>query len=104
MASVLITGPLVEAKLISEIDDHSHYSVIAKVLPRPHRPRGTHWIMAALAEYGVREEVLSDMVESLSGHRGVHSGRRTAAALTDSPAATPQVIVITILISQAVSQ
>jgi hypothetical protein len=66
MGSVMITDPtaaggVVEAKLISGIDDHSRYSVIAKVVPRATARAVCTAFMAAMAEYGVPEEVLSDI-------------------------------------------
>ena len=54
-------GGVVEAKLISGIDDHSRYSVIAKVVPRATARAVCTAFMAAMAEYGVPEEVLSDI-------------------------------------------
>jgi hypothetical protein len=66
IGSVMITDPtapggVVEAKLISGIDDHSGYSVIAKVVPPATAPAVRTAFMAAMTEYGVPEEVLSDI-------------------------------------------
>jgi transposase InsO family protein len=66
MGSVFIKEPstpegVVEAKLISGIDDHSRYSVIAKVVPRATARAVCAAFIAAMAEYGVPEEVLSDI-------------------------------------------
>jgi transposase InsO family protein len=75
MGSVMITDPaapggVVEAKLISEIDDHSRYSVIDKVVPRASaRAVGTAFL-AAVAEYGAPEEVLSDNGRQFTGRSG----------------------------------
>ena len=66
MGSVFIKEPstpegVVEAKLISGIDDHSRYSVIAKVVPRATARAVCAAFIAAMAEYGVPDEVLSDI-------------------------------------------
>jgi hypothetical protein len=49
------------AKLISGIDDHSHYWVIGKVVPRATARAVCIAFVTAMAEYGVSEEVLSDI-------------------------------------------
>lgn len=66
MGSVLIKDPsaaggVVEAKLISGIDDHSRYSVIGKVVLRATARAVCTAFIAALVEYGVPEEVPSDI-------------------------------------------
>jgi hypothetical protein len=60
--SVMITDPtapggVIEAKLISGIDDHSRYSVIAKVVPRATARAVCTAFLAAVVEYGVPDEV-----------------------------------------------
>jgi transposase len=75
VGSVMITDPtaaggVVEAKLISGIDDHSRYSVIAKVVPRATARAVYTAFMAAMAEYGVPEEVLSDNGKQFTGRFG----------------------------------
>ncbi len=57
MGSVMITDPrapggVTEAKLISGIDDHSRYSVIAKVVARASAWAVCTAFLAAMAEYG----------------------------------------------------
>jgi transposase InsO family protein len=75
MGSVMITDPtaaggVVEAKLISGIDDHSRYAVIAKVVPRATARAVCTAFVAAMAEYGVPEEVLSDNGKQFTGRFG----------------------------------
>ena len=65
-------GGVTEAKLISGIDDHSRYSVIDKVVPRASARAVCTAFLAAVAEYGMPEEVLSD--NGLNSPAG--SGRR----------------------------
>jgi transposase InsO family protein len=72
MGSVLIKdsstpGGVTEAKLISGIDDHSRYSVIGKVVPRARARAVCTAFVTAMAEYGIPEEVLSDIHRSLWG-------------------------------------
>ena len=75
MGSVLIRDPsaaggVVEAKLISGIDDHSRYAVIAKVVPRATARAVCTAFVSAMAEYGVPEEVLSDNGKQFTGRFG----------------------------------
>src|SRR5947209_2571032 len=75
MGSVMIIDPaapggVTEAKLISGIDDHSRYSVIGKVVPRASARAVCTAFMAAMAEYGVPEEVLSDNGRQFTGRFG----------------------------------
>jgi transposase InsO family protein len=75
MGSVMITDPtaaggVIEAKLISGIDDHSRYSVIGKVVPRATARAVCTAFMAAVTEYGVPEEVLSDNGKQFTGRFG----------------------------------
>jgi transposase InsO family protein len=75
MGSAMITDPtaaggVVEAKLISGIDDHSRYSVIAKVVPRATARAVCTAFVSAMAEYGVPEEVLSDNGRQFTGRFG----------------------------------
>ena len=75
MGSVLIKDPAApggirEAKLISGIDDHSRYSVIGTVVARATARAVCTAFMAAMAEYGVPEEVLSDNGRQFTGRFG----------------------------------
>ena len=75
MGSVMITDPtapggVTEAKLISGIDDHSRYSVIAKVVPRASARAVCTAFLAAMTEYGIPEEVLSDNGKQFTGRFG----------------------------------
>jgi transposase InsO family protein len=75
MGSVMIADPAApggvsEAKLISGIDDHSRYSVIGKVVPRASARAVCTAFIAAMAEYGVPEEVLSDNGRQFTGRFG----------------------------------
>ena len=75
MGSVMITDPaapggVTEAKLISGIDDHSRYSVIGKVVPRASARAVCAAFLAAMTEYGVPEEVLSDNGKQFTGRFG----------------------------------
>jgi transposase InsO family protein len=75
MGSVMIIDPtapggVTEAKLVSGIDDHSRYSVIGKVVPRASARAVCTAFMAAMAEYGVPEEVLSDNGRQFTGRFG----------------------------------
>lgn len=75
MGSVMITDPaasggVTEAKLISGIDDHSRYSVIATVVPRASARAVCTALITAMAEYGVPEEVLTDNGRQFTGRFG----------------------------------
>ena len=67
MGSVFIKDPstpdaVVEAKLISGIDDHSRYSVIAKVVSRAIARAVCTAFLAAMAEYGCLMKCSATMV------------------------------------------
>jgi len=64
-----IPGGVVEAKLISGIDDHSRYSVIGKVVPGPRLGQCSAFV-AAMTEYGIPDEVLSDNGRQFTGRFG----------------------------------
>jgi hypothetical protein len=75
MGSVFIKEPstpegVVEAKLISGIDDHSRYSVIAKVVPRATARAVCSAFVTAMTEYGIPDEVLSDNGRQFTGRFG----------------------------------
>ncbi|MCA1836690.1 MAG: IS481 family transposase [Actinobacteria bacterium] len=75
MGSVFIKDPstpdgVVEAKLISGIDDHSRYSVIGTVVPRASARAVCSAFVAAMTEYGVPDEVLSDNGRQFTGRFG----------------------------------
>jgi hypothetical protein len=92
MGSVVITDPAAaggvrEVKLISGIDDFSRYCVIARVVPRARATSREVWIafVAALGEFGVWEQVLTDIqawwrlkVPGLCGRRCEDLGVRHA--------------------------
>jgi hypothetical protein len=54
------TGVLSEAKVVTGVDDHSRYCVIAKVVPRATSRAVCLAFAEALARFGVPEEVLTD--------------------------------------------
>jgi transposase InsO family protein len=54
------TGPLVECKVVTGVDDHSRYCVLAAVVPRATGRAVCLAFAAALARFGVPDEVLTD--------------------------------------------
>jgi transposase InsO family protein len=54
------TGGLREAKVVTGVDDHSRYCVIAKVVARPTGRAVCLALAEALAKFGVPEEILTD--------------------------------------------
>jgi transposase InsO family protein len=54
------TGPEVECKVVTGVDDHSRYCVIASVVPRATGRAVCLAFAAALARFGVPDEVLTD--------------------------------------------
>src|SRR5262249_59748925 len=54
------TGGLREAKVITGVDDHSRYCVIAKVVTRASGRAVCLALAEALAKFGVPEEILTD--------------------------------------------
>jgi transposase InsO family protein len=76
-----VTGELREAKVVTAVDDHSRYCVIAKV----ERATGRAVCLAlaeALARFGVPEEVNTDNGKQFTGRFGRH-GTRNGEVLFD---------------------
>jgi hypothetical protein len=69
MGSVLLTDGT-EVKLISGVDDHSRFCVIAAVVRRATGRAVCAAFAAALAEYGVPEQVLTDNGRQFTGRFG----------------------------------
>ncbi len=59
-----------EAKLVTGVDDHSRFLVIAAVVPRATGRAVCAAFAAALAEYGIPEEVLTDNGKQFTGRFG----------------------------------
>jgi transposase InsO family protein len=59
-----------ECKLVTGVDDHSRFCVIAAVVPRATARAVCAAFAAALAEYGTPEEVLSDNGKQFTGRFG----------------------------------
>src|SRR5436190_15364009 len=53
-------GEPVEAKVVTGVDDHSRYCVIATVVPRASGRAVCLALVRAMGEYGIPEEILSD--------------------------------------------
>jgi transposase InsO family protein len=64
------TGMLREAKVVTGVDDHSRYCVIASVVERATARAVCLALAAALSKYGVPEEILTDIQ---SGWRGIRA-------------------------------
>jgi hypothetical protein len=56
-----VTGAVREAKVVTGVDDHSRFCVIATVLERATGRAVCLAFAAALAKFGVPEEVLTDI-------------------------------------------
>ena len=69
-----ITGVLREAKVVTGVDDHSRFCVIASVVDRATSRAVCLALAAALARYGVPEEILTD-IQREAVHRSVREGR-----------------------------
>ena len=59
-----------EAKLISGVDDHSRYAVIAAVVARASSRAVCAAFVSALTEFGVPEQVLTDNGKQFTGKYG----------------------------------
>ena len=82
-----VTGELREAKLVTGIDDHSRFCVMATVVERATARAVCLAFAQALARYGVPEEVIRDIqawyalkVPGLSGRRCEDRGSGTRAS------------------------
>jgi len=64
------SGSPVECKLVTGVDDHSRYLLIAAVVPRATGRAVCAAFAAALAEYGIPEEVLTDNGKQFTGRFG----------------------------------
>lgn len=69
MGSVMLADGS-ECKLISGIDDHSRFCVIAAVVPRVTARAVCRALVAALETYGVPEEILTDNGKQFTGKYG----------------------------------
>lgn len=69
MGSVMLVDGT-ECKLISGIDDHSRFCVIAAVVPRATARAVCRALVAALETYGVPEEILTDNGKQFTGKYG----------------------------------
>jgi hypothetical protein len=68
----LVTGELREAKVVTAVDDHSRYCVIAKVVERATGRAVCLALAEALARFGVPEEIISDNGKQFTGRFGRH--------------------------------
>jgi transposase len=69
MGSVMLRGDK-EVKLISGVDDHSRFCVIAKVVPRQTSRAVCAAFAAAMWEFGIPDEVLTDNGKQFTGRFG----------------------------------
>ena len=69
------TGELREAKVVTAVDDHSRYCVIAKVVERATGRAVCLAFAEALVAYGVPEEVLTDNGRQFTDRFGKHGAR-----------------------------
>jgi transposase InsO family protein len=67
-----VTGELREAKVVTAVDDHSRYCVIAKVVERATGRAVCLALAEALARFGVPEEVNTDNGKQFTGRFGRH--------------------------------
>jgi transposase len=78
------TGELREAKIVTGVDDHSRFCVIATVAERATGRAVCLALAAALARFGVPEEILTDNGKQFT----IGSARAGRCCLTRSAAAT----------------
>ncbi len=67
-----VTGELREAKVVTAVDDHSRYCVIAKVVERATGRAVCLALAEALARFGVPEEINTDNGKQFTGRFGRH--------------------------------
>jgi transposase InsO family protein len=67
-----VTGELREAKVVTAVDDHSRYCVIAKVVERATGRAVCLALAEALVRFGVPEEINSDNGKQFTGRFGRH--------------------------------
>ena len=77
-----VTGELREAKVVTAVDDHSRYCVIAKVAERATSRAVCLALAEALARFGVPEEIITDNGKQFTDRFGRH-GTRNGEVLFD---------------------
>jgi transposase InsO family protein len=70
-----VTGELREAKVVTAVDDHSRYCVIAKVAERATSRVVCLALAEALARFGVPEEIITDNGKQFTDRFGRHGAR-----------------------------
>jgi len=70
-----LTGELREAKVVTAVDDHSRYCVIAKVTERATSRAVCLALAEALARFGVPEEIITDNGKQFTDRFGKHGAR-----------------------------
>src|SRR4051794_29060368 len=70
-----VSGVLREAKVVTGIDDHSRYCVIAKVVERATSRAVCLALAEALIRFGVPEEILTDNGKQFTDRFGKHGAR-----------------------------
>jgi transposase InsO family protein len=71
----VVTGELREAKVVTAVDDHSRYCVIAKVAERATSRVVCLALAEALARFGVPEEIITDNGKQFTDRFGKHGAR-----------------------------
>jgi transposase InsO family protein len=70
-----VTGELREAKVVTAVDDHSRYCVIAKVTEQATARVVCLALAEALARFGVPEEIITDNGKQFTDRFGNHGAR-----------------------------
>jgi transposase InsO family protein len=70
-----LTGELREGKVVTAVDDHSRYCVIAKVTERATSRAVCLALAQALARFGVPEEIITDNGKQFTDRFGKHGAR-----------------------------
>jgi transposase InsO family protein len=70
-----LTGELREAKVVTAVDDHSRYCVIARVIERATARAVCLALAQALARFGVPEEIITDNGKQFTDRFGKHGAR-----------------------------
>jgi transposase InsO family protein len=70
-----VTGELREAKVVTAVDDHSRYCVIAKVTERATSRAVCLALAEALVRFGVPEEIITDNGKQFTDRFGKHGAR-----------------------------
>jgi transposase InsO family protein len=71
----LVTGELREAKVVTAVDDHSRYCVVAKVVERATARVVCLALAEALVRFGVPEEIITDNGKQFTDRFGKHGAR-----------------------------